>query len=99
MNKAGELLRVAQRILDGMDLGTLMGAADWKALLEQSPTLRAWAATSNAKYLMVSVQEIRPSLAGVMLEQGIITEEEARPPKEGGLGLVLLIQRAMKRDE
>lgn len=52
------------------------------------------AAQPETQALFKSVQELRAGVVRVMLEKKMITEEEAAPVREGGLGLVELLKRA-----
>lgn len=96
MNQGETVWRVIHRVIENIDMSNLMDSADWRNLLGRSETVRKWATTREALQLFLSVQAIRPSLVGIMLAQGVITEEEAKPSNEGGLGLMPLIQRALE---
>lgn len=78
------------------------GGDDWKAEVAKQ-LVHVFAKTELAMQLLKqpevqqvikSAFEFRTALARVLLERGMITEEEAKPYKEGGLSMAQLLKRS-----
>ena len=72
---------------------------DWKGALSQSDLMAKLMTKPETWTLVNAALAMRDPLANALLESGDITEVEALPVKEGGLGLVELVRRAVAKEE
>ncbi len=72
---------------------------DWRGMMVQSEVIQKLMTKQETWVLVNAAIAMREPLAKALLETGEITEEEAGPVKEGGLGLVELVKRAVDKDK
>ena len=72
---------------------------NWDKVLGQSDLLMQLIANPKTAIFMQAAMEMRDPVANALFKLGRITEEEAAPTKEGGLGLLPLLKRATEVGE
>jgi len=80
-------------------LRIVLGVIDWQRLLSETEIAQRLLTRPETWALYQAAVAMRDPLARILWEMRIITDDEARPSKEGGLGLVPLLRRALEHGQ
>jgi len=87
----GDFLR---NLLGGL-ASDIVHSMNWSKLLSSSDLIQSFLRRPETFALLSSVRGMRGPVVDAMLENGLITEEEAAEYKDGGLSVVELLRVAM----
>jgi len=71
----------------------VFASVDWRKVVLGSDHLMRLIAQPETRKLIAAAGPMRDPIARMLLEDGVITEAEAAPTSNGGLGLIEMIQR------
>lgn len=71
---------------------------DWKGAMGRSALVRQLIRRPELWTLVNAALAMRDPLADALFQTGAITEEEAAPVKDGGLGLIELVKLAVDKE-